>query len=270
MRILTVRRKFSEGDVFPLFFWGDFHRGNPNCAKEILERDREIILSSENAMYVNLGDVADFIVPGDRRYKADHIDWSIYDPMKPLLDECVRDACDFESPVIDRCIAALDGNHELEGNKNGPTNVTVRRLERLGYPDLYCGSAAFIRIVFTDANRHACQAVINVHHGKKTAQSKATLLNHYLHKLRYYPDVDILARGHCHFLGVDNESRVTLGRKELKDKQVFACLTGGYLKTFLEDGSCYSEDADYDPMDLGMQQFLLHPSRKGVFIEALS
>jgi hypothetical protein len=104
------------------------------------------------------------------------------------------------------------------------------------------------------------------------AQSKATLLNLYMKKLRFYPDVDILARGHCHYYGVEDEPRTTGNQNwtKLRDKNVYAALTGGYLKTFMEDGSCYSEDADYDPIDIGYQRFNLYPSREGARIEAVS
>ena len=272
MKLLTVRRHFEEGDCHPLFFFGDWHRGNANCAKEPLAQDRCTITSTKNAMYINMGDAADYVSQKDRRFKEDHIDWDLYDRDKPLIDEAVRDVTEFESPVIDKCIGALDGNHEREANRLHVTNVTVRRLEKFGKADWYCGSAALIRIIFTDKHRHACQVIVNVHHGKKTAVSKATLLNAYIRKLRYYPDVDIIARGHCHYLGFEPEPRVTCNANftALKDRNAYAVLTGGYLKTFMENGSCYSEDADYDPIDIGMQRFNLYPGRSGARIEPVA
>jgi predicted phosphodiesterase len=272
LKLLTARRHFEEGECHPLFFWGDHHRGNANCAKGALDSDRNTIATAPHAMYVHMGDAADYITQKDRRWKEDHIDWDLYDRDKPLLDEAVRDVTEFEAPVIDRAICALDGNHEHEANKLHVTNVTVRRLERLGKADIYCGSAALVRIIFTDKHRHACQVILNLHHGKRTAMSKATLLNTYIKKARYYPDVDILARGHAHYLGYEQEARVTCNANftRLRDKNSYAVLTGGYLKTFMEDGSCYAEDADYDPIDIGMQRFNLWPTRSGVRIEAVA
>ena len=274
MRLITVRRQYSEGDVFKLDFWGDWHRLNRNCAKDKLTADRDEIAADEKTMYVHMGDGSDCITPDDPRYDPRHVDWSLLEPEDAgrIPDVTVHDRATFESPVIDKCIAALDGNHERKLNQKHRTNVTLRALEQMGHSDVYCPGGAFIRIVFTDRHRHACTVVVNAMHGNKTSNNKATLLNALMSKMRKWEGVDIIARGHCHHLGFTSDSRLgaNANHTRLVDRNVYAVLSGGYLKTYIEDGACYAEDADLDPLDIGMQRLLIYPSRSGATVRAFA
>lgn len=274
MRLITVRRTFEEGDVFPLYLWSDWHRFNANCCKSELMRDRDEIAAEPNAMYCDLGDLYDCIAHDDKRYDPADVDWSLIEPhdMGRLSDMVVADRVALESPVIEKCLVSLWGNHDGKFSTYHHTDINMRALERMDRADAAARGAALVRIVFTDANKHACQVVLNLHHGRRIAKYKSTLLNNLLIKLRHWDGVDILARGHCHFTGAESEARVTYDRafNRLRDKKVYAALSGGYLKTYQEDGHCYAEDMDLDPIDIGMQRFLLYPSRYGATIKAVT
>lgn len=274
MRLITVRRTFTEGDVVPFFLWSDWHRGNANCCKPQLTKDRDEIAASPNGMYATLGDLAECINYDDRRYDPADIDWDIFEPkdMGRLTDAVVADRVAFESSVISRCVASLAGNHDGRYSHTHHTDVNLRALERMGKAECAARGAVLLRIVFTDENRHSCQVVMNLHHGRRIAKYKSTLLNNLLIKLRHWDGVDILARGHCHFTGAESEARVSYDQrfKKLRDKKVYAALSGGYLKTYQEDGHCYAEDMDLDPIDIGMQRFLITPSRYGASIQAVT
>lgn len=274
MRLITVRRTFEEGDCFPLYLWSDWHKGNANCAKHILTRDRDEIAAEPKAMYATLGDLYECIPYDDPRYDPAHVDWDFIAPedMGHMSDVVVADRVAFEAPVIDKCLVSLWGNHDGKFSTRHHTDINLRALERMDRADAAARGAALVRIVFTDAHKHACQVVLNLHHGRRIAKYKSTLLNNLLIKLRHWNDVDILARGHCHFTGAASEARVGFDRHfhDLRDKKVYAALTGGYLKTYLEDGSCYAEDFDLDPIDIGMQRFLVYPSRYGATVKAVT
>jgi hypothetical protein len=114
---------------------------------------------------------------------------------------------------------------------------------------------------------------MHLHHGRRVAKYKSTLLNNLLVKLRHWEGVDLMARGHCHFVGAEAEARVGYNRSfsKLTDKRVFAALSGGYLKTYVEDGgTSYAEDLDLDPIDIGMQRFILRPTRHTVEVRAVT
>lgn len=274
MRLITVRRQFTEGECFPLFFWSDWHLLNVNCALDDLTKDRNTIRDTPNAMYVNLADNADCIIPDDKRYKAADFDWSLVNPKKmdTFGNEITRVLVEFEQPVIDKCLVKLMGNHEHTLLKRHGVNVTEDACKEMGVPELYAPGGAMVRIVFTDANNHACTVIMNLHHGTHTARYRSTLLNQLLLKLRYWPSVDILARGHCHFRGFVDEMRMNNNANftALKQKRTLAVLSGGYLKTFgHEDDAGYAEVADLDPMDIGSQRVNIYPSRNGARLEAV-
>ena len=159
MRLVTVRRSFTEGECFPLFLWSDWHRFNANCAKSVLARDRDEILTTPNAMYTTLGDLTECIAPDDPRYDPAHVDWSLIEArdMGRLSDVAVEDRVAFESPVIDRCLATTDGNHDAKWNARHHTDINLRALERMGRPDLWSRGAVLLRIVFSDHHRHTCK-----------------------------------------------------------------------------------------------------------------
>ena len=277
MRFIVVRRTFSEGDCFPLYLWGDWHRLNANCDKGSLIRDRNTIAADPLAMYVHMGDGFDAILHRDKRYDPETVDWSLVEKrdMGRLGEAAIRDRVQFEEPVIDKCVAALLGNHEhtIDDIFDEDLNFhSVREtLRRMGREDLYCPAHAYIRFIFTDHNRHATHVDAQVHHGRRIARYKSTLLNQLLIKLRYWPSVRIMARGHCHYADASYESRVTANDNctRLKEERAYAVLSGGYLKTYLEDGHCYAEDYDLDPIDIGFQKLLLRPSRDGCKVEAV-
>jgi len=283
MRLITIRRNFTEGECHPFFLWGDWHTGNRACAKGELHRDRDVIASEPLALYVNTGDNGDFIARDDRRFKAEHLDPDIMslDDLDRLADVQVEWLEDFERPVIDKCVAQVNSNHPGKYDRIHHTNTMRLKLKAIGGRDLerrlWCPAGAVIRVVYTDAHKHTCEVVLNVHHGNKTSKDPEVLLKHYRAKLQYWPDVDVLARGHCHWLRHTSLrpmhvswSRSDNGRSRLVERPHYAVLTGGYLKTFVEDGSNYAEDVDLDPIDIGVARLNVWPSRYGAKIEVVT
>jgi predicted phosphodiesterase len=272
VKLITIRREFVEGDKFPLYFFGDQHRLNANADKNSMTRDRDEIAKTKNAMYIHMGDGSDCIAVKDRRFDSHTVDFSIVDPPRlgELGDVAVEDRVQFESSIIKKCIGAVDGNHEFRYNTENGTNITLRALDRMRHAEAYDPEGVIVTILFTDEHGHTCNASIFAAHGVATAKYKSTLLNNLLVKLRHWNDVDIIARGHCHYVGAMDEVRVGLNGnyKKLTQKNVYAVLSGGYLKTYLEDGQCYAARADLDPIDIGMQRLTLYPSRYGLRIKA--
>lgn len=276
MRFITVRRNFTEGECHPFFFWGDWHIGNKACAKGELEKDRDTIRSTPNALYANMGDNADYITAdGDRRFRASDLDNEILDlnTLDRLGDIETDWITEFESSVIDRCTVQVGSNHPSKFDRKHSTDTMCRKLERLGGEELrdklWAPGMAVVRLVFTDEHGHSCQVLINVHHGTHTGKYPATLLNQLLIKARYWPTVDVIARGHCHFCRSDHQERMEFDRNHTRaiQRRIVVFLTGGYLKS-LQGG--YAEDMDLDPIDIGMARLDIYPSRHGARLEAVT
>ena len=276
MRLMTVRRRFEEGDTFTLYFFGDLHRHHRNAAKGEMTRDRDEIAADPKGICFLMGDTHECISKADPRYDEDQVDWSLIAPtdMKRLADAIVEDRATFVAPIAAQLEADLGGNHDTRYEKYVESDLRLRSLERIGKAGVWVPGmqGALVRVVFTDQHRHACTLTLNLHHGKRTAAKKATLLNAYAEKLcGHWDNVDFLARGHCHFRGVEDREkmRANANHSRIGDVRVASVLTGGYLKTYMEDGSSYSEDADLDPIDIGMQRIRVHPTRSGVTWRAI-
>lgn len=276
MRLVTVRRSFTEGDVFTLYFFGDLHRHHRNAAKGEMSSDRDEIAADKNGILFLMGDTHECISKADPRYDEDQVDWSIVEPcdMRRLADVIVDDRAKFLEPVAGQIAVDLGGNHDTRYERYVESDLRLRSLERIGRADAWVPGmqAALVRIVFTDRHRHACTLVINAHHGKRTARRKATLLHSYADKLcSHWDGTDILVRGHCHMRGVEDREKMrpNATHTRLSDVRVAAVLSGGYLRTYLEDGSSYAEDGDLDPIDIGMQTIKVYPTRSGVTWEAI-
>ena len=277
MRFLTVRRKFEEGDVFTLYFFGDQHRGHRNAAKGEMARDRDEIANDPHGICFLMGDSHDCISKKDPRYDEAQVDWTMFDSpadSKYLADCIVDDRAGFFAPLASQLEADLGGNHDERYAKYAESNIRLRSLERIGKPYVYVPGreTAFVKVIFTDKQRHACSLSLNLNHGNRTSKRKSTLLNSYVDKLcTHWDGVDFLVRGHCHYKGVEDKEkmRANATHSRVHDVRVAAVLSGGYLKTYLEDGSSYSEDMDLDPLDIGMQRIRVSPTRSGVTWEGL-
>jgi hypothetical protein len=273
MRFITVRRTFSDGESFNVYNYGDWHRFNASCDKGSLTRDRDTIADDPTGMYIDTGDGADCIAHDDKRYNAATIDWDLLESpkdIKRLGDVVVKDRIQFIEPIIDKCVCDVTGNHERAFDKYHHTDIKLKALEHYGREDIHSPGAALVRFIFTDKHRHASSCIFNVHHGTRTSRYKSTLLNSMLVRLSHWDNIDAMVRGHCHFLGVESDSRVRPNDNctRLNDRRVYAILAGGYLKSFMPDGECYAEDMDLDPIDIGMQKMVLTPSRSGVTLRA--
>jgi len=113
----------SRKDQFDIYPLGDIHAGVVHCAeKQIKAKVREI---SENpfALWIGMGDMADCITPGDRRW-----DDSVIAPWvdrQNIAESCRNWLVKLFEPVKDKCIGILEGNHELTMRK------TLRVKDRL-------------------------------------------------------------------------------------------------------------------------------------------
>jgi hypothetical protein len=276
VKFITIRRNFTEGECHPFGLWGDWHTGNKACAKSELLADREDIRTRPNALYANMGDNADYITAdGDRRFRAADLDPDILSlaDLDRLGDIETAWITEFEAPVIDRCVVQLGSNHPGRFDRKHSTDTMCRKLEALGGAELrdklWAPAMAVVRLVYTDESRHACEVVLNLHHGTHIAKYPSTLLNQLLIKARYWPTVDVIARGHCHFCRSDHQERQVFDRNYTRsvEQRIIVVLTGGYLKS-LAGG--YSEDMDLDPIDIGMAWLNIFPSRNGARIEAVT
>lgn len=274
MRLPIVRLPFKDGDVYTLYAWGDFHAFSASCDMGALYDKREEIASDPMAIFVFMGDGAEFITEQDPRWHSGGVDYSLIKPGAAMKigDVTVDFLAEFFRPIAGKCIGFHDGNHEKAMNKHNSTSVGERVCRGAGIDlEYHTPGLAMTRIIFTDQHRHACSLVINSAHGHQAGRMDGAKVNQMKQALAWF-HCDLMLRGHSHsfFASPATWLEPNANHTKLLSKRGYVSHTGSFVKTYGQDQDSYAEDADYPPTTIGCPRFLLHPTREGCKIEAVA
>jgi hypothetical protein len=140
-------RRFKDVDVsasFRFYGIGDVHAGNKHVQVDKLDSTIEKVQEDPGAYWFGLGDLGDWIAFSDRRFEEyEMADWiDISDPWMSTIDWLG----DKFSPIADKCLGLVPGNHEMTVAKRYHMHVHKHVCARLGVVDL--GPMAFYRTIF--------------------------------------------------------------------------------------------------------------------------
>lgn len=273
MKLNTVRQAAKHGQTFTLYPLGDVHLGSANCDVDLFTRTVNAIRQDPAARWIGLGDYCEWITIRDPRWHAGGIDEKIINlaNLDRIGDRYVEVMSDLLHPIMDKCWAFGDGNHEQKFAEFHQTNLSMRILERAGAPgDLYSGWAGMTRVVFEDDNQHRAATHIYHSHGWQGGRMSGAKVNQ-MEKLLAWIDADIYLHGHSHsrFIVPVDRLRTNHAFTKVKADKTYVAHTGSFLKTYQQDTVSYSERAGYPPTSLGTVRFHLTPTEKGVRIEGV-
>lgn len=264
MKIL--RRKWTGLDrssTFRLYPIGDLHLGNSACDEALFRQVVQRVADDEHALWVGLGDYADFVNLSDPRF--DPASLSSWVTMRHLGDLARAQAdrfLDIVEPIASKCLGLIEGNHERSIAKYYERSiygelVTGIKL-RGGFPvehQLAFGYSGWLILTFyRHEERGAASAIrISLHHGfvgGKLAGAKALNMQRWL----WNHDCDLAIFGHSHntMVQVEAVERVK-GNRVVHDHRI-----GMYSGTFM-NGARYSEKAGYFPLPLTQPHAVLRP-----------
>ncbi len=142
----------SRTEVFHLYPSPDIHLGNSQCGEKALADWVKEIQQDDHALWIGIGDYADFINRKDKRYDEEAIApwlYGIGDIARAQRDRVIATLL----PIADKCLGLVKGNHEdsvyiyNERDVYGPLVEEIGRAQgkdaRLGLE--YWG---FIRLLF--------------------------------------------------------------------------------------------------------------------------
>ena len=272
----------SRSDVFTLWGIGDVHFGAPGCDIKRLRRDIGLVAADPFALWVGLGDMADYIAPGDKRFSAEHLD----DKAKLNIGrlgqyymECVKDLF---YPIRDKCLGMLFGNHEekyfLHNNRDDGHSWLC---QEMGVVNLkYCAlfDLVFVRRkcsgpkLLLEAPPHKCGKQVSfriyTHHGSGGGQTPGGKLNSLIGHMRNH-EADLILTGHLH----DNKAQriVTIGAdatcSKLVHKEKVGVICGSYLQTYNQGSVGYGEMKGYQPTSLGAALVQIVPDKREIRAE---
>ena len=278
MRLMT----FEAPSSFNLFFAGDTHEGNKAFSRHAFDRFSKIFFSDFEGIpqkfnrWIHMGDPADFISLSDKRHDPNIHDKSIVQQFDTITKRY--------KPFAPQMVGMLNSNHAMSLKDLGTVTEWLCAKERLDIP--YLTSSA--RLTFQDKNGELMFKVY-VAHGRKTISSTADdevrrYSNMQLilkrHMKRMASDCAVMVKGHAHKLIVlpptPRLSMIDDGKKlkkiypdpyEYQKMQVipwemrwYGC-SGSFLRTFLEEHDTYSEQAEYDPVDMGFLVLIIRNGR---------
>ena len=266
MRLL----KFKMPNNFNLFLFGDKHHGNAAFSKkaynkliEMINSEYEGVPASRN-YGIDTGDPCEFITRKDSRFAPE------IHPIPPLTQ--IKQFCEEYQPIKHAVLFMLHSNHIQTLDEIG--NATKYICEELGI--LYGTYSA--KITFLDSNDELMFKAYGSH-GRKSINSTADdpqrrrvnmqlILKRHLREKA--SDCALMFKGHTHKLLLQEPTPELCLKDDTKkivsfypDPTAYHKMfyipkemrwyvnTGSFLRLYALNKNTYSEQAEYDPVDLG-------------------
>jgi len=217
MRLIEYRYLVPGRDInFRLYALGDVHIGALNCAEVELIKLVKHIQKDPYAVWIGGGDYADAVILNDAaRFDVNTLpNWmltgnpqTIKERIGDILFAQRQRFVDIVSPIRDKCLGLIEGNHEFAIFKHHNRDHMSELCRMLDVPNLT--DCAFLRLKFSrnvayckkqSVRKHGyptstCTVFIcHGHGGGRTAGAEPTKLQ----RLAMDKDADIILTGHSH------------------------------------------------------------------------
>src|SRR3989304_2584956 len=263
---LTSRHE-SRSDEFYFVAIGDIHIGSKGCDVERLRKTVEWVRSCKNCLWIGMGDYSESIKVSDRRFDPRSLDPRYRSHLDDLTGMCVNDLNYILSPIKDKCVGLLTGNHEEKLRLRDWEDVHGRFCTLMGAKDL--GHDALLRWIFSRRKDGKCSSKKVLHvfasHSTISGRNEGSKINRMMNVAGNI-EADLYLFGHGHSLL--RTQTVTLydparGRMKLKEHRKAFAQTGTFRKTYVEGTHDYSEKGHFRPADLGACAVRVRPWSDG-------
>lgn len=261
MRFIDHRVTYQRhGEEFRLYPFGDLHFGTKACHEVAAAKHIKLLRDDPNGLGFLGGDVFEAIPTTDPRFDRNLLAGWCRDS-RDVVSEQERYAADVFSPVKEKLIGGIEGNHEWALRDHQGRDAHGWLCETLGVKDMTY--SAFIRLKFTRNSRGMKTSgssrtyLIHVAHGKQAGGVTAGAERNRLARRREKWKADLYLVGHSHWLEVlDDRPQLTIPRRgKLPDECVLTRQISANWGTFYRAApvgdSSYAERAEYSPRDIG-------------------
>ena len=250
---------YKRGDEFHLHPLGDIHYAIKHCAEAKIKAKVGEVKSDPLALWLGMGDYAEFICPSDPRWDNKVIVDEVHEDN--IAEDETKWVTSLFEPIVPQGVGLLEGNHEDAIRRHLHTDVQKNICERLGLPNL--GYSAFVRFIFRRQNSSESHVVVGFFtHGSGCAITKGAKLNK-LQRVMDQFEADIYGVAHMHdiitdtkpYLKIDNQNRI-------KQLEKVGAITGSWFMTYAQGvGASYGEKKTYPPTTLGCPVFTIVPDK---------
>lgn len=265
----------------------DIHYTNRGCDKELLASDIKMIQRDPYSLWTLLGDICDWIVPGDSRWDPECVEADLrVNDINRLGALVLRALMDRFKSIKDRCLGVGYGNHDIKYynatqhiylHENLCQYFQAPNLRYSGFVQLYFRHDPSLRgrrmVVSTptlkDLRRPNLQKLtlyqIHGFGAASTAGGKLTSLKKVVDNVQ----ADLIVMGHLHEhlskaflrLGVD-----PMGKRIL-ERPTVAMMTGSYLRGYPSNCTSYSEMRGLPPATMGASKAIFVPMTGRLSVE---
>lgn len=212
-----------------------------------------------------MGDYADCITKDDKRFDIEGLaKWVKRDNIVESQREFV---CDLFSPIREKCLAMLTGNHEESIHIHYQNDFTRNVCKDLG--TRYGGYSAFIVPSFQRTDTSNRQYIIHAWHGSGASQTEGARMMR-LMRLVNEINAHIYLMGHLHSITMYCPERLIYFRNKIKSVRLVSAITGAWCKTYSQGESSisYAEQKGYKPARIGCPIVHINPDDDQFSIEA--
>lgn len=235
-----------------VYFIGDIHEGNINVDHKALKKAVDIIKNDRRGYWVGMGDYIDGIVTTDKRFDPTEVDkaYLVHD-LSDLPRKQADTLLEYLSPIKNKCIGLVMGNHEEKYIKHNAFDVYGYIAEKLDAPKInYVGDL----IIFLTSNGKAIGSFsIALNHGTGTSGTTPGAKINTVARTFQNRQADLCVMGHIHKLFSFNKRVLSVNKNATDYREVvrwYGC-SGCFLRTYVKNNKNYYEHKGKESSDIG-------------------
>jgi hypothetical protein len=266
----VIERRIETGGradwvaIYPLF---DIHLGTSRCREDKLKRVIAEIKQNANAYWIGGGDYAEFITRSDPRHKESDLAAWLHGK-DDIARHQVQRFIELITPIADRCIGVLSGNHEAQILRHCERNVYGNVLESIKDASgqrgqLGLGYGGFIVLRIERGGHHTHTLTIFTEHGYGGGRTKGSDV---LNSQRIFAHVgcDVYLTGHRHKAHLIPHTRIELVEGKAREMVKISAMPGSFRERVTEhdedDPGGYEDMACYPAGDQAGVRIWYRPS----------
>ena len=260
----------TNPDIFHIYPIGDIHLGAIGCAEQKIEAKVKEIAEQDNAYWIGMGDIIDAITKDDKRFSYGGLA-SWVNP-HDIIESQRKRAYELLSPIKDKCICELSGNHEEKAHDIHSDDIGRHICEDLGVP--YGGYQCFIALTFDRENSNESHRyIIHAWHGDGAAQTEGARVMR-LMRLVNEIEANLYLMGHLHSITLYTPDRLVYRNGKIKNVELIAVMTGSWLKGYTQSPKDkplppnYIEKKGYKPSRIGCPIIHISPQTDTIYAQS--
>ena len=245
-----------------LYAFGDLHIASIAFEEAKFRKLIKTIKEDENGYWIGMGDFGDCISRQDKRFEQESLRERYRNKIHILPQLEAEELKTFLSPIKDKCLLFLRGNHEDALRKYYSYDLTWELCNYFNFP--YGSEDAFLRLTLKNHGKSGINLDIFACHGYGNSRKWGSRLNK-LSDLFSSFEAQIYLMAHQHSEGLIKEVRLSLpqkGKLDLVEKVRLGVCVPSFYKTYQVGTDTYSSKRLFPPSSIGYTKIMINLKRE--------